>query len=101
MHATEVDCILTECHRYYMIRSLYIGQLAFVLMEDSTTEATRVGVDEKIDSFYQGDLEHATEVLSALWEIVNKDGDILAPTNTPYTVNCFPLGCSLTLYGSA
>lgn len=52
-------------------------------MEDSTTEATRASVDEKIDSFAEGDLEHATEILSALWEIVNNDGDITAPSSTP------------------
>jgi len=59
-------------------------------MEDSTTEAIRAGVDEKIDSFYEGNLEHATEVLSALWEIVNKDGDITAPSNTSPAVSQFP-----------
>ena len=46
-------------------------------------ETTRVSVDEKIDIFAQGDLEHATEILSALWEIVNKDGDIKAPSSIP------------------
>jgi len=51
-------------------------------MEDSTTETTRVGVDKKIDNFVEGGLEHATEVLSALWEIVNKDGDIKGPSKT-------------------
>jgi len=56
-------------------------------MEDSTTETTRVSVDKKIDSFVEGDLEHATEVLSALWEIVNKDGDIMAPSSTPLSVS--------------
>ena len=48
-------------------------------MEDSTTEMTRISVDKKIDSFGEGDLGYATEILSALWEIVNKDGDIVAP----------------------
>jgi hypothetical protein len=52
-------------------------------MEDSTTETTRASVDKKIDSFVEGDLEHATEMLSALWEIANKDGDVKAPSNTP------------------
>ena len=101
MYAAEVYSILTECHSYDEIRSLYISQLAFVLMEDSTTEATRVRVDEKIDSFYEGDLEHATDVLSALWEMVNKDGDITAPSSTLPAVSCFPFGSSPALYGSA
>jgi len=58
-------------------------------MEDSTTEATRARVDEKIDSFYEGDLEHATEALSVLWEIVNKDGDIVAPSSATPAVSLF------------
>jgi len=76
-------------HRYDEIRNLYIDQLVSVWMEDSTTEATRIGVDEKIDSFYEGDLEHTAEVLSALWEIVNKDGDITPPSSTSLSVSRF------------
>ena len=62
------------------MRNLYIKQLASDWMEDSTTEMTRISVDKKIDSFGEGDLEYATEILSALWEIVNKDGEIVAPS---------------------
>jgi len=68
--------------RYQEIRSLYIQQLAFVWMEDSTTESTRISVNQMIDSFVEGDLDYATEMLSALWEIANKDGDVKAPSNT-------------------
>ncbi|KAF9645692.1 hypothetical protein BDM02DRAFT_471820 [Thelephora ganbajun] len=67
--------------RYDEIRNLCIEQLAFVLMEDST-ETTRASVDKKIDNFVEGDLEHASEMLSVLWEIANKDGDITAPSKT-------------------
>ena len=56
-------------------------------MEDSTTEATRTGIDKKIDNFVEGDLEHATEILSALWAIANNDDDIKAPSNTPTPVS--------------
>ena len=61
---------------------MYIDQLALVWMEDPTAETTGVGIEQKIDSFIEGDLKHATEMLSALWEIVNKDGDIKTPSNT-------------------
>ncbi|KAF9645626.1 hypothetical protein BDM02DRAFT_3119977 [Thelephora ganbajun] len=67
------------------IRSLYIEQLGFVWMEDSTTETTRASIDKKIDNFVEGDLEHAAEMLSALWEIANKDGDITDPSKTTPT----------------
>ena len=69
----------TERRRYDEIRDLYIQQLAYIWIEDSTTETARAGVEKKIDSFVEEGLDHATEMLSALWEIVNKDGDIVAP----------------------
>ena len=53
-------------------------------------EATRTRVEEKIDSFVEGDLEHAAETLSAFWEVANKDGDVKAPSNTTTAVSsCF------------
>ena len=74
--------------RYDEIRSLYVDQLVSAWTEDATTEATTVSIDKKIDSFGQGDLEHATDILSTLWEIMNTDGDIKAtPTALP-TVSC-------------
>ena len=71
------------------MRSLYVNQLASAWMEDSTTETTRASFDGKIDSFFRGELEHATEMLSNLWEIVNKDGDIQAPSDTSPAVGPF------------
>jgi len=100
---TEVGCVPTERHRYDEIRDLYTNQLASVWMEDSTTEETRARIEEKIDSFYEGDLEHATEVLSALWEIVNKDGNIAAPSKSSPSVGPFPFSYPVppALYESA
>ena len=71
------------------MRSLYVNQLASAWMEDSTAETTRAGFDKKIDGFFRGELEHATEMLSELWEIVNKDGDIQVPLNTSPAVSSF------------
>jgi len=79
----------TERRRYDEIRSLYINQLAFAWKDASTAETTRASVNKKIDSFVEGDLEHATEMLCALWEIANKDGGIGAPSNTPPAVSPF------------
>jgi hypothetical protein len=64
-----------------------MDQLASVWMEDLTTEATRISINKKIDSFVEGDLEHATEILSALWEIANNDDDIKAPSKKPTVVS--------------
>ena len=58
-------------------------------MEDSTTEATRVSVEEKVDSFVEGELERAGEIISALWEIANKDGGVEPPKSTSSTVSPF------------
>ena len=74
-------------------------------MEDSTTEATRASVETKVCSFVEGELDHAMEILSALWEIASKDGDIQTPANdAESTVGSFhsslssvhfvPLGCA-------
>ena len=86
-HTIEFSYVPMKRRRYTEIRDLYIDQLASAWMEDSTTEITRAGVNEKINSFVEGDLEHATEVLSALWESVSKDGDITAPSNSLPTVS--------------
>ena len=52
-------------------------------------ETTRARVNQKIDSFAQGGLEHATGILSALWQVVNEDGDIAATLKTPPAVSPF------------
>ena len=73
-----------------MVRGLYIDQLASNWVEDSATESTRIGVDKKIDGFVHGDIEHAAGVLSALWEIVSKDGDIKTPSSILPAAPLFP-----------
>ena len=79
-HVTNYSRLLIARKRYAEIRNLYVDQLAHVWVGDSA-DATRVRVEKKIDSFVEGDLEHATEMLSALWKIANKDGNITAPSN--------------------
>ena len=86
--------MLTGRGRYDDIRSLYTNQLVSAWMEDSTAEVTRVGVNKKIDDFVEGDLEHATEILSALWDIVSKDSDITVPSNISPTVSPLPFASS-------
>jgi hypothetical protein len=74
--------MLTAGGRYGEIRSLYIAQLASVWVNSSTTETTTcASFDKKIESFSKGELEHATEMLSALWGIISKDGEIKAPSS--------------------
>jgi hypothetical protein len=82
--------LLIRGSRYAEIRDLYVGQLAHAWVTDST-EATRTNVEKKIDSFGEGDLEHATEMLASLWKIANKDGNVAAPQNAiPAVSPLFP-----------
>ena len=88
-HIAGVDSMLTERRRYDEMRSLYVNQLASVWMNDSTTETTRTSFNKEIDNFVNGKLEHASEMLSALLEIVSKDGDINAPSGASPAVSPF------------
>ena len=81
--------MVTGRSRYEDIRNLYVNHLARVWMEDSTTEATRVSVEEKVNSFAGGKLEHAGETISLLWGIANKDGAAELPEGTSSTVSSF------------
>lgn len=67
---------------------MYIEQLAFSWMGDSTGQKIRADVKTKIKDFANGDLEHATEALSALWEIANTGGDVKAPSDNCEVVVC-------------
>ena len=79
--------------RYDEIRGLYVEQLALIWVED-WSEATHASIEKKIDSFVEGDLEHATETISGLWGVVKRDGDIEAPPSTSSAVSllrvCIP-----------
>ena len=82
------------------MRKLYVEQLAHVWMEDPT-ETTSTRIDKKIESFVEEGLKHATETLSALWEIANKDCDVKAPTKAPTKTPAKTLSAvSLFLYPS-
>ena len=63
-------------------------------MEDSTTEKTRASVEERVCSFTEGDLDHAMETLSVLWEIASKDEEIEAPSSATVTVSPAHSPCS-------
>ena len=68
----EVGCVLMRReHRYEEIRDLYVQRLALVWTEDSTKEQIRAAVETKIKQFVKGELEHAAEMLSELWEVAN------------------------------
>ena len=79
--------MLTGRGRYDEIRSLYIDQLVSVCMNSSTAKTTRASFDNKVDSFAKGELKHATEMLSTFWEVINRDGEFKAPSDTSPAVS--------------
>ena len=108
-YITTVDYVLMGGGggRHDQIRDLYVTQLASVWLGDST-ETTRASFDGKIDSFAEGELEHAAEMLSTLWEVVKKPGGITVPSNPPpagsvpnFFTRSVPASPSLPLHGSA
>ena len=50
---------------------------------------TKASVNKKIDNFVKGGLENVTEILSTLWEIVNKPGNVRPPLNISPNVSHF------------
>jgi len=79
--------MLTDRGRYDEIRSLYIDQLVSVWMNSSTAITTRINFNSNFDSFAKGELGHATEMLSTLWEVINRDEEIKTPLNTSPAVS--------------
>ena len=86
--------------RYDEIRDLYIKQLAFTLIEDSTTGVTCASVKKKIEDFAGEEFEHATEIGFALLKILNEDGDVTSPADASSAVSltkfCLLLGMILS-----
>ena len=62
------------------------------------TEATHASVEEQIGSFAEGDLEYATDMLSALWEIASKDSSATASPNLSRGVSSFGFAFSQAGY---
>ena len=79
-------CVDAGC-RYDEVRNLYIQQLAFVWLEDSTEGATRASVNNQIDIVAQGGLAHGREVVFELFKVANEDEDITSPANTSPSVS--------------
>ena len=73
--------------RYDEVRNLYIQQLAFAWLEDSTAGATRASVNKQIDIVAQGGLAHGREIVFELFKVANEDEDITSPANTSPSVS--------------
>jgi len=60
-------------HRYNEIKILQVKYLSKVWLSggEEVSKAVRAGLDEKIDSYAAGRLDHAVDVMSSVWEISN------------------------------
>jgi len=78
--------LLTRIRRYSEIRTAQVNHLLGVWLSGSEEESktVRAKLEEKIDSFAAGGLEHAVDAISAIWEISNKEGPV--PSDTPQSI---------------
>lgn len=69
---------LTWTPRYEEIRAMQINHLLSIWSSGSCEEVKMLhkNLDEKIESWAAGELKHAGEVISSLWELSRKEGDI-------------------------
>ena len=79
-------CVDAGC-RHDEVRNLYIQQLAFAWLEDSTAGVTRASVDKQIGIIAQGGLAHGEEVIFELLKVANGDDDITPPADTSHSVS--------------
>lgn len=56
---------------------------------------TSNNIEDKIDSFSEGDLDHAAEIISALWRTITRNEGIKAPSNASFPVSAYFLPHSM------
>ena len=74
-------------YRYDEVRTIQVNHLASVRLgvDEGNTKKLCDKIDKKVDAYASGDLGHAAEAMSLLWEISQKDrttGPAARATNT-------------------
>lgn len=72
--------------RYTEIKTAQVNHLLAIWLSGSgeEPETVREKLDEKIDSYAAGELEHAVDVISSIWKISNQDKPVPSdPTSHP------------------
>lgn len=69
---------LTATSRYNQIRTIQVNHLLNVWLsgDEKRSRAVREELEKKIDSYAAGELEHAVDAMSSIWEISNKEGPV-------------------------
>ena len=71
---------LKRIYRYEEIRNIQVKHLLSVWLSgiEEESNAVRKGLEEKIDGYAAGELKHAADAISCIWEISNKE-DLVLP----------------------
>jgi len=81
-------------YRYDEVRVTQVDHLASVRFDrnEETTKNLCDKINEKVDAYANGDLRHATEVVSLLWEVSKKRRHTpLVPRAASTSVRLIPL----------
>lgn len=83
-------------YRYNEVRTMQVNHLAFVRfgVDDEVTKNLCEKIDEKVDAYANGDLSHAAEAVSLLWEASKSRGSSLASQSMSASVCPPPLPSS-------
>jgi len=81
--------LISGC-RYDDIRAVCGTRLVYALQNDTAEKTTWTRVCEIIDGHFKGDIEHATEALSSLWDALSQDGYVATPPDVKPPVRPFP-----------
>ena len=67
---------LPSIHRNSEIRAIQVNHLLGVWLygDEKESKAVREGLDEKINAYAAGELEHAVDAMLSIWETSNKEG---------------------------
>lgn len=50
---------------------------------EEESRAVREGLEQKVDSYAAGELEHAVDAMSSIWEVSSKEGPVPSVTKSP------------------
>jgi hypothetical protein len=88
---------LTLGCRYDDIKIACIPHLVSALRNDTAEKTTWTKLCEIIESYFKGDLQHATDTLSLLWKAASQDGHPMRTMESSCThpVSLFPVRLSV------
>lgn len=70
--------LTSKRNRYQEVRTAQVNYLASIWFRGDEEPAEGLGkrIDKKVDSYANGELDHAMEAMTLLWELSREDGDL-------------------------